>query len=34
LGFLFHKKFNSLKISQDLQVLWKFFVSLFNARWI
>jgi hypothetical protein len=32
--FCFMKKFNSLKIPQDLLVLWKFFVPLFSARWI
>jgi hypothetical protein len=34
LGFLFHEKFNSLKIPQDLLVLWKIFVPLFSAGWI
>jgi hypothetical protein len=34
LGFLFHDEINSLKIPQDLLVLWKFFVPLFSAGWI
>jgi hypothetical protein len=32
--FLFYEKINSLKILQDLLVLWKFFVPLFSAGWI
>jgi hypothetical protein len=31
---LFHEKVNSLKIPQDLLVLWKIFVHLFSAGWI
>jgi hypothetical protein len=31
---LFHEKVNSLKIPQELLVLWKFFVPLISAGWI
>jgi hypothetical protein len=31
LGFLFHVKLRSLKIPQDLLVLWKFFIPFFSA---
>jgi hypothetical protein len=34
LGFLVHEKLKSLKIPQDLLVLWKFFVPFFSARCI
>jgi hypothetical protein len=31
LGFLFHEKLRSLKIPQELIVLWNFFVPFFSA---
>jgi hypothetical protein len=34
LGFFFYKKLRSLKIPQDLLVLWNFFVPLFNVECI
>jgi hypothetical protein len=33
-GFLVHEILRSLKIPQDLLVLWNFFVPFFNAGWI